>query len=303
MSRSLVREWNVAVLFWLLPALAAYAALLAYLYLAQEDLLFPRRAAWRSDRALPKEVERVELVSDGHRLAGHVLRRKGARDAALIFPGNAWDAEDCLMFTAERLPGVDLVAFHYRGYGPSAGRPSESAFVADARAIAGLAIRLLAPRHLLAIGYSIGSGVAAQLAGAGAVAGAVLVTPFDSIEAVARGRYRFAPVGLLLKHKFRSDLALAGKDVPIAIIAAEKDTVVPPERTRALAERLVHPVLVTTIMGAGHGTGHDCPAFTTGLQEAVARLLAAAGAEGRAVRPMAAAQPCGVASSAESAGS
>ena len=129
------------------------------------------------------------------------------------------------------------------------------------------------------------------------------MTPFDSIEAVARGRYRFAPVGLLLKHKFRSDLALAGKDVPIAIIAAEKDTVVPPERTRALAERLVRPVLVTTIEGAGHGTGHDCPAFTTGLQEAVARLLAAAGPDGRTVvRPMVAAQPCGTASSAESAG-
>jgi dienelactone hydrolase len=128
---------------------------------------------------------------------------------------------------------------------------------------------------VVAIGYSIGTGVAARLAGDGQVDGAVLVTPFDSVEAVAQGRYFFAPVPLLLKHKFRSDVALAGKDIPVAVIAAAQDQVIPPQRTAALLRHLARPVMVETVDGAGHASLYDLPVFDRHLVRAVTAVLAA----------------------------
>ncbi len=272
------------MLSWLVASLALYAAVVGGLYVAQDGLLFPREATRRGALPLPDGAERVELASPGgDRLVGHVLRRPGARDIVLLFTGNAWNAEDCLIFSAERLTDVHLVAFHYRGYAPSEGSPSEAALIADAVAQRELALRLFGtppgqpePR-VFAIGYSIGTGVAARLAGDGLVDGAVLVTPFDSVEAVARARYFFAPVPLLLKHKFRSDLALAGKEVPVAVIAASDDRVIPKPRTDALVETLARPVMVETVEGAGHASLYDMPLFGRHLVQALARVAAAAG--------------------------
>lgn len=267
---------------WLLAVIGLYTMILGTLYVAQDGLLFPREATRRGALPLPDGVERHELASlEGHRLVGHVLRRADARAILLVFTGNAWNAEDCLIFTAERVPDAHLVAFHYRGYAPSEGAPSEAALITDAISQRDLAQHLLDPRDgtprlpVVAIGYSIGTGVAAWLAGDGRVDGAVLVTPFDSVEAVAQGRYFFAPVPLLLKHKFRSDLALANKDVPVAVIAAEQDRVIPPRHTAALVRQLARPVMVETIEGAGHASLYDLPVFDRHLVRAVTTVLAA----------------------------
>jgi pimeloyl-ACP methyl ester carboxylesterase len=267
---------------WLLAVIGLYAMILGTLYVAQDGLLFPREATHRGALPLPDGVERHELASlEGHRLVGHVLRRADARAILLVFTGNAWNAEDCLIFTAERVPDAHLVAFHYRGYAPSEGAPSEAALIADAIGQRDLAQHLLDRRDgaarlpVVAIGYSIGTGVAARLAGDGQVDGAVLVTPFDSVEAVAQGRYFFAPVPLLLKHKFRSDVALAGKDIPVAVIAAAQDQVIPPQRTAALLRHLARPVMVETVDGAGHASLYDLPVFDRHLVRAVTAVLAA----------------------------
>jgi uncharacterized protein len=274
---------GVMALVWLLGGLALYAAVLGGLYVAQDSLLFPHVAAQRGYLPLPEDAERQELLSaEGHRLVGYGLRRAGAKVVVLVFPGNAWNAEDCLIFTAQRLDNVHLLAFHYRGYAPSEGTPSEEAFIADAVAQRELALRLFQPRspgerlQVFAIGYSIGSAVAARLAGDGLVDGAILVTPFDSIEAIAKARYFFAPVSLLLKHKFRSDRALAGKDVPVAVIAASEDQIVPKVRSDALVASLAHPVMTVTVQGVGHGSLYDLPAFGDLLTEALSRLTSAA---------------------------
>ena len=161
------------------------------------------------------------------------------------------------------------------------------AFLADAAAQIDLARRLFVQpggqreMRIFAIGYSIGTGVAARLAGDGAVDGAVLVTPFDSVEAVARSRYFFAPVSLLLKNTFRSDRALAGKAVPVAVIVAADDQVIPKQRSDALAASLALPVMVETVQGVGHASLYDHPLFDRLLSDALAKVTAAVSPNGR----------------------
>ncbi len=254
----------------LLGGAAIYGATVGALYLLQEQLLFPRSAAAEPLYRLPAHAERIVLqTAEGHRLVGHLIRALGTgRGLVLGFSGNAWNAADCATFLAQRLPDFDLAVFHYRGYPPSEGEPGEAALFADAELVHDTLVRGLAPARVYAVGFSLGSGVASYLARARPLHGAVLVTPFDSIEAVARRRYPFAPVRLLLKHPFRSDRHLAGVDLPVAVLVARDDRVVPRRHSEELVRVLRRPVLYEVLPG-DHSGIYDLPEIDRALRRAL----------------------------------
>ena len=151
--------------------------------------------------------------------------------------------------------------------------PSEPALVADAVLLHDAMVERLHPSRVVAAGFSLGSGVAAQLARQRPLGGVVLVTAFDSIAAVAAARYPFVPISLLIRHPFRSDAALAGLPVPVAVIGAEADRVVPPVHTRRLVDELAQPVLVTWIADADHISLYDRREYREAFVEALDRFL------------------------------
>jgi pimeloyl-ACP methyl ester carboxylesterase len=271
----------------LLGGAAAYGCALAGLYLLQESFIFPRAAAALPTYRLPPSAKRLVLdTADGNRIAGHLVRATTpSRGLLLGFGGNCWNAADFTCFLAARAPDLDIAVFHYRGYRPSTGGPSERAFFADAMLIHDALVRRLRPRKVFATGFSLGSGVAAYLARVRELDGLVLVTPFDSIQAIARQRYVWAPIGLLLKHPFHSIRYLKGVDVPVAVITAGQDRIVPKVRSDRLVRALRRPVMVEAIPGASHITIYDhesfdqalCRAFD--LLEATSTARATSGAE------------------------
>src|SRR5689334_9775885 len=111
-----------------------YGLAIGGLYFLQDSLIFPRAAAFRATRRLPPDAERLDLITkDGHRIVGNLLRRPATSGPVLLgFGGNAWNADDFTHFLAQRFAGLDVAAFHYRGYGPSEGVPGEAALCADA---------------------------------------------------------------------------------------------------------------------------------------------------------------------------
>src|SRR4029453_11306181 len=96
--------------------------------------------------------------------------------------------------------------------------------------------RGVAPEHIVVMGRSLGSGVAAMLAGARPVRAAILITPFDSLAAVAAGHYPLLPVRLLLRHPFPSTDWAKRSKAPVLILAAERDTVVPAAHAQKLLQ-------------------------------------------------------------------
>lgn len=246
------------------------------LALAQTALLFPRWAMGAGPPApagaMPITLERP----DGVVLHGLLLERSpGAGPLILGFGGNAWDARSVAASLSAHLPEQDIAVFHFRGYGPSSGRPSASALLEDAVAIHDLLAARAPERPIIAVGISLGAGVAGHLAAARPLAGVVLVTPFDSLHALARAHHPWAPVGLLLRHRMEPASALAESGVPVAMITATRDHVVPASRSRALAAALedVRPGLVfAREIDAGHDDIHGHPELRMALREAVARL-------------------------------
>jgi len=261
----------------LLIPLLAWLILAAAIYFGQTAMLFPVGQAGSPD-PLPARAERLELAAaSGERLRGvHIPppRRSGERLLILGFAGNGWNSQSAALFMAKLFPAADIVVFHYRGYPPSEGRPSAEALLADAPLIHDFARARLRPARTVAVGFSIGSGVAAALAAERPLDGLILVTPFDSLERVAAGHYPWLPVRLLFGHRMEPAAALRGVATPVAILAGGRDRLIPTARTHRL--RLAIPSLAfdRTIESAGHNDIYHHPDFRGAIDEALHRLTA-----------------------------
>jgi len=260
-----------------------YALVVVAMALSQTSLLFPARMAASGRAELPTSARRLSFqAEDGVRLHGvHLPARlaeaSGNTSLILAFGGNAWNAEVLAAYLQAQLPRCDILVFHYRGYAPSEGSPSARSLMQDAIAVHDFAAREFSPSRIIALGISIGSGPAAHLARHRTVAGLILVTPFDSLWALARDHYWWAPVRLLLRHEMEVAGLLEPVETPVAILAAEQDLIVPSHRTQALRKSIKRLVFDRTIAGAGHNDLYDRPEFVAALNEAVARIENEAG--------------------------
>ena len=221
----------------------------------QSSLIFPVNAV-PDPGPLPSGAERLEVrTADGNKLAGiHIpaTHADSSRTLILGFGGNAWNGQDVAEYLHELFPEHDVIAFHYRGYAPSTGEPSGEALVADAPLVYDAAFERVNPARVIGVGFSIGTGIAAKLAAERELAGLILVTPFDSLKAVAQSMYPWLPIGPFFSHEIDAATPLRVSRVPVAIIGAERDEIVPTERTDALRQAVRTLVFDRAITGAGH---------------------------------------------------
>lgn len=267
-------------LMWSLVAIPVflYLAICGFLFFAQNAMIFPVNQVGPSG-ALPAATERLTLAArSGDQLVGlHIppVRPSAARTLILGFSGNATNAGVTAAMLHDLYPDADVVAFHYRGYPPSGGKAGAAALQEDALIIHDAMRARLAPTRLIVAGFSVGSGVAAYLAGHRPVDGLILVTPFDSLAGVSAGHYPWVPVRLLFRNDMDPAEDLRGAATPVAIIAGGRDTLVVPERTQALRLSLSNLVFDRTIPEAGHNDIYQDPAFARAMREAFEALSGA----------------------------
>jgi pimeloyl-ACP methyl ester carboxylesterase len=259
---------------------AVYIAVVLLVALAQDWLLFPRWAMAPSPATLPTPAERLSIrLASGDELAGLLLRAEerppGGAALVLGFGGNAWDADLLASHLHSLFPYRDVVTFHYRGYGLSTGRPSAQALLEDALRVHDEMAAMLESARIVAVGLSLGTGPAAHLASQRPLAGVILVTPFDSLAALAGDLYPWLPVRLLLRHRMEIAGELGITSAPVAVIAAEQDRIVPPRRTEALRRSLDELVLDRVVPGAGHNDIYDRHEYAEAMREALALMEAA----------------------------
>nr|WP_254216824.1 lysophospholipase [Synechococcus sp. CCY 9618] len=251
----------LSVSILLLPLL--YLLFCAALFLLQRSLLYfpqPRTPGAGGDLlALP--------LTDGL-TGGKVLvtvRRRPGPKALIYFGGNAEDVALQLPLLEDAFGEHSFYLLHYRGYGGSGGRPSEAALFADALAL----YDRVRPEHqrIDVMGRSLGSGVAVHLAARRPVGRLVLVTPFDSIEALASRRFPLVPIGLLLQDKYRSWQDAPQVGAPTLLIAVERDEVIPRASTEALLARFRPGVASLVVLAVnGHNAVDQSPEYRTVLR-------------------------------------
>jgi len=261
----------------LLGLAAAYVLICAIAFLAQGRLLFPVGAAG-GQGPLPPGTERIRIAAaDGTPLVGlHLRPVEPDRSLPLIlgFGGNAWNADMMAEYLRDLYPGAEIVAFHYRGYAPSGGAPGARALLGDSLAVHDWVASRFPGRPIVAVGFSIGSGIAAHVAAHRPVAGAILVTPFDSLASVAAGQAPWLPVRLLWRHPIDSARDLRATRIPIAILAGGGDSLIPAKRTDALRRAVPNLVLDRTLPGLGHNDIYRASAFQQAMREALRKVSA-----------------------------
>ncbi|MEO6432598.1 MAG: alpha/beta hydrolase [Sphingomicrobium sp.] len=239
----------------------------------QTHFVFPTHAVPLAGR-IPPDAEEWQLrTPDRATLKGvHFKPAEPSSELVLGFGGNGWNGQDVGAYLHEVYPRAHVVVFHYRGYAPSTGTPSAEALIADAPLVYDFAVDKLAPTKVFAAGFSIGSGIACELATIRKLKGIVLVTPFDSLKAVAQSFYPWLPISALFAHEVAAADALEKAKVPAAIIAAERDEIVAIERTDALRQRAPKLVFDTTIARAGHNDIYARSDFQDAMREALVAL-------------------------------
>ncbi|MFN8012780.1 MAG: hypothetical protein U0P81_15530 [Holophagaceae bacterium] len=108
--------------------------------------------------------------------------------------------------------------------------------------------------------------------------GLLLVTPLTSMVAVGKVHYPYLP-GFLVRDRLDAGTALKGAHVPLAVMVAERDEVIPAALGRRLFTDHAGPKRLWTAPGAGHNTWDPSPGNPL-WREASAFLHEAAGAAG-----------------------
>ena len=264
---------TMIVLVWTaVIALCLYAALATMVYLAQRSLMyFPDKAHVTPAEAGLPEAEEVPLTtSDGvHIHAWHVPPRDD-KPVIVYFHGNG----GALQFRVPRFrklidAGIGLVALEYRGYGGSAGSPSEQGLIADGQAAYRFAAAHYPTQQLVLWGESLGSGVAVAVASEQPVGRIILEAPFTSAVALGGQHYWYLPVRLLMKDQFRSDTRIGKVTAPLMIMHGVHDRTVPYAMGEHLFDLANQPKHLVRFLDGGH---EDLDA--NGALDAVARFLA-----------------------------
>jgi hypothetical protein len=241
----------------------------------QSHMIFPVHAVPAAG-PWPARAERLSArTADGETLQGiHIPADApdSTETLLLAFGGNAWNAQDVAEYLHELFPGHDVVAFHYRGYAPSTGSPSGEALIADAPLVYDTVLQRLKPRRVIGVGFSIGTGVVAELSIRRKLDGLILVTPFDSLKAVVQGMFPWLPIGPFFAHEINAATPCKAGSAPVAIIAGERDEIVAPERTDALRKTVSKLVFDRTIPRAGHNDIYARSDFHEAMREALAAV-------------------------------
>jgi fermentation-respiration switch protein FrsA (DUF1100 family) len=174
------------------------------------------------------------------------------RGTLLLFHGNAGHAGHRDGY-ADELTGLGLrvILAEYPAYGSRPGRLGEAALVADAAKTLAMARRQFAGPLLLA-GESLGAGVAAAVANSADVDAILLITPWDRIESIARHHYPWLPVGAFLRDRYDSVANLDGYRGRVAMVVAERDSIVPPRFALRLFASLSGPKRLWIVPAADH---------------------------------------------------
>lgn len=160
--------------------------------------------------------------------------------------------------------GLAVLAYDYRGYGKSGGRPTEAGVRLDALAAYDeLRRQGVASERLIAFGESLGGAVAIRLASERPCAAVAVVSTFPSLAAVARVHY--GALAAMAGGRFDSGARVGALGVPLFVAHGDQDEVVPYELGVALFDAAREPKRFVRAVGGHHNDVFAVPGVVEGI--------------------------------------
>jgi surfactin synthase thioesterase subunit len=233
----------------------------AYLYFTQDEKVFNRKFAKKISPAVAKHI--YFTTSDGVRLEGGYVENKKVAPLVLYFSGNSNNVLEFLDNIAPKIKDYNFIGFNYPGYAGSEGKPCEKCIEKYALEI----FDKYHPDYLM--GRSLGSAVASFVGANKKIKGILLITPIDSILNIAKSRYPFFPISILLKHKFEAYKNLMKIDAPVSLLLVKNDETVPKKSISTVINSIRNLRDVEVIEGVGHGNIYEYK----GIEKIIEKLL------------------------------
>lgn len=192
---------------------------------------------------------------DGLKLHGWWVEYPKALATVIYCHGNSGSIADRIdVFRQLRRLKINIFAFDYRGYGRSAGEPSEKGLFQDVRAACDYVTRELGVdfSELLLFGHSLGGAVAVDGAMHRPVAGLVVQSSFTDLRDMVRYLYPNFPMHLVIRNEFRSIAKVGKLTMPKLFLHGTEDGAVPFALGQRLYEAAADPKSWHPVANAGH---------------------------------------------------
>lgn len=246
---------RTAKLFFVL-GFTAYLVLCTFMAFGQRSFLyFPQVLSSATVDQMAQSAGLQRWTNAAGANIGFVRRapQPPAQGCVVIMYGNGNTATQCAHYAddLQKAAALNIYILEYPGYEDRPGKPTEkSLFAAAAEGLQMLPTNQ--PVYLL--GESLGSGVASYLAGTfpDRIAGVLLISPFNSVETVAKYHYPILPVSLILQDKFRSDHYLLNYHGKVGISVDGLDNVVPEKFGLRLYNGYAGPKKLWQFPNGGH---------------------------------------------------
>lgn len=224
-------------------------------YLRQDILLFN---ADKLDKNVSFDfdgdfVEQDINMSDDVKLNSVILKTPESRGLIMFIHGNAGTISYYHNY-AKRYNdlGYDFLVYDYRGFGKSEGRiMSEEQMFDDAQHIYNYAKTLYPEDKIIIVGFSIGTGIAANLASKNNQKELVLIAPYFDMQSLLKER-QVEFLKHVSKFKLETNKYLQDVKSPIFIFHGDNDETINVSNSERLKKLLDKKVLLTIIHGAKH---------------------------------------------------
>lgn len=261
---------------------ATYLGLVLLLTAFQSRLIyFPTRQLDTTPADVGLAYEDVDFTAaDGVRLHGWWVPAETRRGAVLFFHGNAGNISHRLESISffNRL-GFDTFIFDYRGYGRSAGRPSEEGTHRDAAAawLHLTSTRGVDPSEIVLFGRSLGGAVATWLAVQQAdrtpPAALILESTFTSVGDMARDHYPWLPRGPFVRIRYPTLERIGRVRAPVLVVHGPADEIIPFEHGRRLFDAAAPPKQFLEIAGRHNEGWLVSRNYASGFREFLDEML------------------------------
>lgn len=267
----MLRTWLV----YLGAVVLAYGLYLALLWTQQRSMMFPGAGfAPTADATLPPRAQRVPLETDFGSIEAVFIAAPHPQPAiatVMYFHGNAESvAQNVAYFADISDDGFHVLLTGYPGYAGNDGRPTRETLMQVARAGHDWLRRhpQVDPERIIAMGRSVGSGPATELAAERELPALVLLSPFTSVAAFAS---QFGAPGFLVRDRFDNLTLMEDFSGAVLVFHGRHDAIIPYTHGRILAEQAAQGRLVT--LECGH---NDCPYFDARFRQQLAGFARAA---------------------------
>ena len=211
-------------------------------------------AAGNNANAAAIKFQEINIPFGGGVINGLKFSAAEPKGAILFFHGNFGDVSGWGAYGADFAAlGYDFYIFDYPGYGKSDGKiSSQQQLFASADAMSRYVLAQHLSKKLAMIGYSIGSGIAAQQAAKWDAARLILLAPYFSFERLAHEKIPFVPK-FLIRYKIpTAEFLQAARGTQITLIHGAADELIPVHHCRDLAGSLKAGDLFYEIPDAPH---------------------------------------------------